>query len=239
MPDDRDPAPPAARPDEAEGQLDQLNQLSVSLASNRDPTVLTQSIIDTATRLTGAAYGSFFERIATGEVDRPDRCIWRASRAPRATPSCASVCPARPPCSPDIHAETVIRSDDVMSDPRYGSMGGMPNGHLPVRSYLAAAVTSRNGEVLGALLFGHPEPGRSARARSASSSASRPRPRSRSRTRGCSSPSRPRSSSAASRKRALRGRTRASAPPSRPSRASCGPTMPMAAWKASSPPGGL
>src|SRR5260221_2312680 len=35
----------------------------------------------------------------------------------------------------------------------------MPIGHLPVRSYLAIPVVSRSGEVIGGLLFGHPEPG--------------------------------------------------------------------------------
>jgi len=35
----------------------------------------------------------------------------------------------------------------------------MPEGHLPVRSYLAAPVISRSGEVLGGLFFGHPEAG--------------------------------------------------------------------------------
>jgi PAS domain S-box-containing protein len=36
----------------------------------------------------------------------------------------------------------------------------MPEGHLPVRSYLAIPVVTREGEVLGGLFFGHPEPGR-------------------------------------------------------------------------------
>jgi signal transduction histidine kinase len=35
----------------------------------------------------------------------------------------------------------------------------MPEGHLPVRSYLAAPVVARSGQVTGALIFGHPEPG--------------------------------------------------------------------------------
>ena len=35
----------------------------------------------------------------------------------------------------------------------------MPEGHLPVRSYLAVPVISRTGEVLGGLFFGHAEPG--------------------------------------------------------------------------------
>ncbi len=46
-------------------------------------------------------------------------------------------------------------------DPRYGKNSpyyGMPEGHLPVTSYLAVPVVSRSGEVLGGLFFGHPEP---------------------------------------------------------------------------------
>ncbi len=35
----------------------------------------------------------------------------------------------------------------------------MPEGHLPVCSYLAVPVKSRNNEVLGGLFFGHPKPG--------------------------------------------------------------------------------
>ena len=36
----------------------------------------------------------------------------------------------------------------------------MPDGHLPVVSYLAIPVIGRTGEVLGGLFFGHPEVGR-------------------------------------------------------------------------------
>jgi signal transduction histidine kinase len=64
---------------------------------------------------------------------------------------------------PIFRGEGVIRSADIQADARYGRSGphhGMPKGHLPVRSYLAAPVISRSGEVLGGLLFGHPEPGR-------------------------------------------------------------------------------
>jgi signal transduction histidine kinase/ActR/RegA family two-component response regulator len=35
----------------------------------------------------------------------------------------------------------------------------MPQGHLPVTSYLAVPVKARAGEVFGGLFFGHPEPG--------------------------------------------------------------------------------
>jgi signal transduction histidine kinase len=64
---------------------------------------------------------------------------------------------------PTFRNEGVIRSGDIMADPRYGQFEphrGMPKGHLPVRSYLAVPVVSRSGAVLGGLLFGHPEPDR-------------------------------------------------------------------------------
>ena len=55
-----------------------------------------------------------------------------------------------------------MRLDDVLADPRYGHNApyhGMPEGHLPVRSYLAVPVITTDGEVVGGLFFGHPEPG--------------------------------------------------------------------------------
>ena len=141
-------------------EIEQLSQLNVTLAADLDLDTLTQSIIDTATRLTGAAYGSFFERVLTppGEPD-----VWKlASLAGAPLEAFTRFGLPRPTAlfRPTFNAEAVIRSDDIRSDPRYGSMGGMPKGHLPVRSYMAAAVMSRTAGITGALLFGHPEPGR-------------------------------------------------------------------------------
>jgi signal transduction histidine kinase/CheY-like chemotaxis protein len=62
---------------------------------------------------------------------------------------------------PTFDGDGVIRSDDILLDPRYGKNAphkGMPQGHLPVRSYLAVPVTSRSGEVVGGLFFGHSKP---------------------------------------------------------------------------------
>ncbi|HEX8636116.1 MAG TPA: ATP-binding protein, partial [Pyrinomonadaceae bacterium] len=63
---------------------------------------------------------------------------------------------------PTFRGEGTIRIDDVRLDPRYGKNSpyfGMPEGHLPVTSYLAVPVISRSGEVVGGLFFGHPEAG--------------------------------------------------------------------------------
>jgi signal transduction histidine kinase len=57
----------------------------------------------------------------------------------------------------------VVRSNDILADERYGKNAprkGMPEGHLPVRSYLAVPVISRSGEVLGGLFFGHADTGK-------------------------------------------------------------------------------
>jgi signal transduction histidine kinase len=51
----------------------------------------------------------------------------------------------------------------VTADPRDGQdppFRGVPEGRLPVRSYLALPVRSRSGQVLGGLFFGHSQPGR-------------------------------------------------------------------------------
>ena len=64
--------------------------------------------------------------------------------------------------APTFNGEGIVRLDDVLADPRYGHSApyhGMPEGHLPVRSYLAVPVITSNGEVAGGLFFGHPEPG--------------------------------------------------------------------------------
>jgi two-component sensor histidine kinase len=63
---------------------------------------------------------------------------------------------------PTFRGTEVVRSDDIRKDPRYGKSAphyGMPEGHLPVVSYLAVPVIGRSGEVLGGLFFGHHQPG--------------------------------------------------------------------------------
>jgi GAF domain-containing protein len=64
--------------------------------------------------------------------------------------------------APTFKGDSVVRSDDITKDPRYGKNAphqGMPPGHLPVRSYLAVPVKARSGTVHGGLFFGHEETG--------------------------------------------------------------------------------
>jgi signal transduction histidine kinase/CheY-like chemotaxis protein len=139
--------------------LETLNRIGSALVAELDLGRLIQTFVEAAAAVTGAAYGAYFERQrdAVGEGD-----VWRLVSLVGAPMEAFTRLGLPRPTglfAPTFKAEAVVRSDDVVRDPRYGSHGGMPPGHVPVRSYLAVAVVSRSGERLGALLFGHPEPG--------------------------------------------------------------------------------
>jgi GAF domain-containing protein len=124
-----------------------------------------QAITDAATQLTGAEFGSFFYNGTDGNGDA--YLLYTLSGAPRE--AFENFGQPRPTevFGPTFYGGAPVRSDDITKDPRYGSMAphhGMPPGHLPVRSYLAASVVSRSGEVIGGLFFGHSAPACSARA---------------------------------------------------------------------------
>ncbi len=141
--------------------LETLNRIGTVLAAELDLERVVQMVTDTGVELTGALSGAFFYNVLDprGESYRlftlsgVDRSEFDGFPMPRNTPV----------FGPTFRGESVVRSDDIPADPRYGRNAphqGMPKGHLPVRSYLAVPVTSRSGEVLGGLFFGHPEPAR-------------------------------------------------------------------------------
>jgi signal transduction histidine kinase len=139
--------------------LETLNQTGQALAAEVDLERIVQMVTDAGVRLTGARFGAFFynrvaddgEKYVLYTLSGADRSQFERFGMPRATEV----------FGPTFKGEGVIRSDDILLDSRYGKNdphNGMPNGHLPVRSYLAVPVQSRSGEVIGGLFFGHPEP---------------------------------------------------------------------------------
>ncbi|WJR80004.1 ATP-binding protein [Bradyrhizobium sp. NP1] len=141
--------------------LELLNKVGTTVAAELDLDRAVQIVTDAATELTGAAFGSFFYNVINQQGESymlyPLSGVSREAFAGFPMPRNTAV------FAPTFSGEGIIRSDDILHDPRYGKNhphGGMPKGHLPVRSYLAAPVVSRSGEVLGGLFFGHPEPGR-------------------------------------------------------------------------------
>jgi PAS domain S-box-containing protein len=141
-------------------RLDILNRTGATLASELDLERLVQVITDAGVALTGAAFGAFFYNL---KDDRGESyTLYALSGVPREAFAKFPMPRNTAVFAPTFGGEGVVRSDDITADPRYGKNAphrGMPEGHLPVRSYLAVPVVSRSGEALGGLFFGHPEPG--------------------------------------------------------------------------------
>jgi signal transduction histidine kinase/ActR/RegA family two-component response regulator len=142
--------------------LELLNKTGEALASKLELKLVLQTVTDAATQLSGAQFGAFFYKAKN--ADRTVFSLYTLSGASRdGLEGLGQPHPRETPLlGPTFRGECVVRIDDVRKDPRYGQMPphhGMPDGHLPVCSYLAAPVVARSGEVLGALLFSHRKPG--------------------------------------------------------------------------------
>jgi PAS domain S-box-containing protein len=144
-----------------ERHLKIVNDTGASVAAERDLDTIVQTVTDAGVELSGAGFGAFFYNVLD---DRGGSYMLYALSG--AAPDAFNRYPmprATDVFKPTFVGEGVVRSDDILADPRYGRNApyhGMPKGHLPVRSYLAVPVVSRSGEVLGGLFFGHPETAR-------------------------------------------------------------------------------
>lgn len=137
-------------------EVETLNRIGSTLASELDVERIVQSVTDAATKLTGAQFGAFFYSVVDARGEQ--LTLYTLSGAPREAFETFGHPRPTPAFAPTLHGTGVIRSDDITKDPRYGHAAphfGMPPGHLPVRSYLAVPVMSRTGGALGGLFFGH------------------------------------------------------------------------------------
>jgi len=140
--------------------LELLNEVGTAVAAETDLERAVQVVTDAATRLFGAAFGLFFYDVVDrkGEAYTP----YTLSGAPREAFAKFPMPRNTQVFGPTFAGGGIVRPSDITKDPRYGRNApyqGMPRGHLPVLSYLAAPVVARSGGVLGGLFFGHPEPG--------------------------------------------------------------------------------
>src|SRR6185312_11240843 len=129
-------------------------------AANLELEPLVQAVTDAGVELSGAAFGAFFYNLVSDEGE--SYTLYTLSGVPREAFEKFPMPRNTAVFGPTFRGEGIVRSPDILADPRYGKSApyfGMPEGHLPVRSYLAVPVTSRSGEVLGGLFFGHPQPG--------------------------------------------------------------------------------
>jgi PAS domain S-box-containing protein len=144
-----------------EAQLvETLQRIGAVVAAELDLDRIVQTVTDEATRLTGAQFGAFFYNVVNAKGEA--YTLYTISGVPREAFSRFPMPRNTHVFAPTFHGEGVVRSDDITKDPRYGKNAphhGMPEGHLPVTSYLAVPVRSHGGEVVGGLFFGHERPG--------------------------------------------------------------------------------
>ena len=140
--------------------LEILNRTGAQIAAELDLDAAVQSVVEAGRSLSGAEYGAFFYNVID-EVGE-SYMLFALSGAPRAAferfghPRNTAV------FAPTFAGDGVVRVADITADSRYGQNPphrGMPDGHPPMRSYMAAPVRSRSGEVIGGLFFGHQDPG--------------------------------------------------------------------------------
>ncbi|MPZ46537.1 MAG: response regulator [Betaproteobacteria bacterium] len=140
--------------------LEILNAIGMKLGSHLDTKSIVQAVTDAATELSGAKFGAFFYNVIGKQGEAYQ--LFTLAGAPREAFGRFGMPRNTPIFNPTFRGEGIVRSDDITRDPRYGKMAphyGMPQGHLPVKSYLAVPVVSRSGTVLGGLFFGHPDAG--------------------------------------------------------------------------------
>lgn len=135
--------------------LNKLNEIGPTLTAELDIQVLVQSVTETAMQLTSAQFGAFYfspktpgESFALGAVAG----ITREEYAKFLKTGLFA---------PVFDSRGVVRSDDVTADSRYAMNRhgrSLIDGHVTVRSYLALPVTTRAGNVIGGMVFGHDRP---------------------------------------------------------------------------------
>jgi len=140
--------------------LEIINRVGQTLSSELDQGRLVQALTDAATELVGARFGSFFYNVENDAGE--SYFLYTLSGVPRSEFEKFPMPRNTEVFDPTFKGEGIVRSDDITKDARYGKSApyyGMPEGHLPVKSYLAVPVISRSGEVIGGLFFGHEDPG--------------------------------------------------------------------------------
>ena len=125
--------------------VETINRIGVGLSAGLEIEKLVQSVTDAATELTGAEFGSFFYNVL--DENGASYMLYTLSGVSREAFENFPMPRATELFGPTFRGDATIRIDNVSEDPRYGKNDpyyGMPEGHLPVTSYLAVSVISRD-----------------------------------------------------------------------------------------------
>ncbi|KQT94724.1 hypothetical protein ASG49_07845 [Marmoricola sp. Leaf446] len=134
--------------------LDDLHvfvEMTEAITSDLDLDRVLQSVTDAGTRLSAARFGAFFYRSVDDGAERGGlRVISGDGRREFAHLPVTRLVEL---FSATFAGRETVRLDDVGDD----LPEEVRRGRRPLRSYLGTPVVARSGEVIGALLFGHPE----------------------------------------------------------------------------------
>jgi len=136
--------------------LAKLNAVGRTITAELDHERLAQTVIDAATELTGAQFGAFFYSVSDGRIE--SYMLYVVAGLAREAFSKLALPRNTAILAPAFLGQAPVRSADITRDPRYGRNyphKGIPDGHPPVRSYLAVPVISRTGSPIGGLFLGH------------------------------------------------------------------------------------
>jgi PAS domain S-box-containing protein len=151
--------------DEA-GVLHFLNRTGTTIAATLDIATLLQTVIDSATQVSGAAFGAFFyrddvpgsnEETTAAQPGRPMLALAGVTQARAGDPAAAAAL-----FGATWSGDRTVRCADVTAVERYAAAAawfGLAEGYAPLRSFLAVPVTLHNGATVGGLFFGHPDVG--------------------------------------------------------------------------------
>jgi PAS domain S-box-containing protein len=140
--------------------LELLNSVGKVILGNLDVDSLLQQVTDATTKITGATFGAFFYNTVDTEGD--PFVLVTLSGAPKSAFERFGMPRKTGIFKPTFSEGKVVRIDDVTKTQDFDRLSrhlGMPEGHFPVASYLAVPVSSSTGQVIGALIFGHPAAG--------------------------------------------------------------------------------
>ncbi|MCM4159397.1 PAS domain S-box protein [Antarcticibacterium flavum] len=138
--------------------LEVLNTVGKSISENLDLKGILQRVTDVTTKLTGAAFGAFFYN-SKDEKGKGFR-LFTISGVPKEAIKSLAMPRHTDMFIPTFVEKKVVRLDDIRQHNAYGKNTphqGLPSGHFDVSSYMAVPVVSKTGEVIGGLLYGHPE----------------------------------------------------------------------------------
>ncbi|TCZ73736.1 PAS domain S-box protein [Flaviaesturariibacter aridisoli] len=132
-----------------------------TISSEIELETVVQRVTDIGTELSGAQFGAFFYNVVNQAGE--SYVLYTISGVPREAFSRFPMPRNTRIFEPTFTARGTVRYDDVTKEPHYGKnppYHGMPEGHLPVRSYLAVPVVNPfTKEAIGGLFFGHEDVG--------------------------------------------------------------------------------